>query len=82
MQKAVSGLQIGAKKPCQHSHSRQPVRVRAVAATEVKAGAAAKRKQLGDSDLQVSRKPIAPFVLIGVLNLSQNALWLRYALYA
>lgn len=65
MQKAVSGLQIGAHKPCQHSHCRQPVRVRAAAATEVKAGAAAKRKQLGDSDLQVSRKPHAPVVHLG-----------------
>ena len=65
MQKAVSGLQIGAQRPCQHSHCRQPMKVRAVAATEVKAGAAAKRKQLGDSDLQVSRKPNAPFVLLG-----------------
>ena len=58
------------------------MRVKAVAATEIKAGAAAKRKQLGDSDLQVSRKPIAAIHAFGLSNLSHDALWLHLALYS
>ena len=61
MQKAIAGLQFNASVRCQHAHQRRAVKVQAAAATEVKAGVAAKRKQLGDSDLQVSRKCQRPF---------------------
>ena len=58
MHKGIAGLQITAPLPCKNAHCRRTFRVEAAAATEVRAGAAAKRKQLGDSDLQVSRKPL------------------------
>lgn len=60
MHSSIAGLQITAPVRCQSAQHRRPVRVQAAAATEIKAGAAAKRKQLGDSDLQVSREHQMP----------------------
>ena len=60
MHSSIAGLQITAPVRCQSAQHRRPVRVQAAAATEIKAGAAAKRKQLGDSDLQVSREDQLP----------------------
>ncbi|CAL5225561.1 g8398 [Coccomyxa viridis] len=55
MHKSIAGHQITAPVPCKNAPSRRALRVHAAAATEIKAGAAAKKTQLGDSDLQVSQ---------------------------